>query len=75
MYNESVHCVHAGSWLLVSELFPAYIKGRAIAVTTCFNWTTNLLVSITFLDFVCKSLPTVATSLTAFACLLSFLLT
>lgn len=40
-----------GSWLLVSELFPAFIKGRAIAVTTSFNWATNLLVSATFLDF------------------------
>jgi len=43
-----------GTWLLVSELFPAYIKGRAIAVTTSFNWATNLVVSITFLDFISK---------------------
>jgi len=43
-----------GAWLLLSELFPAYIKGRAIAVTTCFNWAANLIVSITFLDFISK---------------------
>jgi len=35
-------------------MFPAYIKGRAVAVATCFNWATNLIVSVTFLDFISK---------------------
>jgi MFS family permease len=41
-----------GTWLLLSELFPAYIKGRAVALSTSFNWGTNLIVSATFLDFI-----------------------
>ncbi|XP_014662710.1 PREDICTED: solute carrier family 2, facilitated glucose transporter member 12-like isoform X2 [Priapulus caudatus] len=38
------------TWLILSEIFPAGIKGRAIATATILNWGTNLLVSLTFLD-------------------------
>ncbi|KAL9980903.1 hypothetical protein ACROYT_G009544 [Oculina patagonica] len=38
------------SWLLLSEIFPAGIKGRAFSIVTVLNWGTNLLVSLTFLD-------------------------
>lgn len=38
------------TWLVLSEIFPAAIKGRAIAVATVFNWGTNLIVTFTFLD-------------------------
>lgn len=38
------------SWLLLSEIFPAGIKGRAFSIATVLNWGTNLLVSLTFLD-------------------------
>ncbi|XP_064626361.1 solute carrier family 2, facilitated glucose transporter member 12-like isoform X2 [Lineus longissimus] len=37
-------------WLLLSEIFPASIRGRAISMATVLNWATNLLVSFTFLD-------------------------
>jgi len=38
------------SWLLLSEIFPAGIKGRAFSIATVLNWGTNLVVSLTFLD-------------------------
>lgn len=38
------------SWLLLSEIFPTGIKGRAFSIATVLNWGTNLVVSLTFLD-------------------------
>ncbi|KAK3089696.1 hypothetical protein FSP39_005693 [Pinctada imbricata] len=38
------------TWLVLSEIFPASVKGRAVAFTTVLNWGTNLVVSSTFLD-------------------------
>ncbi|KAH3782648.1 solute carrier family 2, facilitated glucose transporter member 10-like isoform X2 [Dreissena polymorpha] len=38
------------TWLVLSEIFPAAVKGRAIAMATVFNWGTNLIVTFTFLD-------------------------
>lgn len=40
------------SWLVLSEIFPVAIKGRAIAFTTILNWGTNLIVSAFFLDMI-----------------------
>lgn len=40
------------TWLLLSEIFPAQIRGRAFAFTSCFNWVANLLVTFTFLNFI-----------------------
>lgn len=37
------------TWLLLSEIFPAAIKGRAMAVSTSVNWAVNLVISATFL--------------------------
>ncbi|KAM9362381.1 solute carrier family 2, facilitated glucose transporter member 10 [Symphorus nematophorus] len=38
------------TWLLLSEIFPAAVRGRAFAFTNCFNWAANLLVTFTFLN-------------------------
>ncbi|XP_054640044.1 solute carrier family 2, facilitated glucose transporter member 10 [Dunckerocampus dactyliophorus] len=38
------------TWLLLSEIFPAPVRGRAFALTSCFNWSAHLLVAFTFLD-------------------------
>ncbi|XP_018523074.1 solute carrier family 2, facilitated glucose transporter member 10 [Lates calcarifer] len=40
------------TWLLLSEIFPAAVRGRAFAFTNCFNWAANLLVTFTFLNAV-----------------------
>ena len=36
------------TWVIISEIFPARIRGRAISVATVFLWTANWLVSQTF---------------------------
>ena len=38
------------TWLLLSELFPDDIRGRAMSLATVFNWGGNLVVSFTFLS-------------------------
>jgi SP family facilitated glucose transporter-like MFS transporter 12 len=38
----------------LSTIFPAAIKGRAIAITTILNWGTNLIISSVFLDMMGK---------------------
>ncbi|XP_029990288.1 solute carrier family 2, facilitated glucose transporter member 10 [Sphaeramia orbicularis] len=38
------------TWLLLSEIFPAAVRGRAFAFANGFNWAANLLVTSTFLD-------------------------
>lgn len=43
------------TWLLLSEIFPAAVKGRAFAFTNCFNWAANLLVTFTFLNVIGES--------------------
>ncbi len=36
-------------WLLLSEIYPLGIRGRAMSVGTLANWAANLLVALTFL--------------------------
>ncbi|KAG7478349.1 hypothetical protein MATL_G00079430 [Megalops atlanticus] len=40
------------TWLVLSEIFPAGVRGRAFAFTNCFNWVANLLVTFTFLNVI-----------------------
>ena len=51
---EIIDYLSAVSWLLLSEIFPAGIKGRAFSIATVLNWGTNLVVSLTFLDMLSK---------------------
>lgn len=39
------------TWLVLSEIFPSSIKGRAVALVGAVNWSVNILVSFTFLDY------------------------
>jgi SP family galactose:H+ symporter-like MFS transporter len=36
-------------WLILSEIYPLRIRGRAMSVGTAANWGSNLLVALTFL--------------------------
>lgn len=36
-------------WLLLSEIYPLRIRGRAMSVATVVNWSANLLVASSFL--------------------------
>ncbi|KAJ8359187.1 hypothetical protein SKAU_G00157120 [Synaphobranchus kaupii] len=40
------------TWLILSEIFPAGLRGRAFAFTNCFNWAANVLVTFTFLNII-----------------------
>lgn len=37
-------------WLLISEIYPLKIRGRAMGVATMMNWGSNLIVALTFLS-------------------------
>ncbi|XP_067948554.1 solute carrier family 2, facilitated glucose transporter member 12-like isoform X2 [Watersipora subatra] len=39
------------TWLLLSEIFPSAVKGRAVAFIGAINWSINTLVSFTLLDY------------------------
>src|ERR1700722_18905546 len=39
-------------WLLISEIFPLALRGRAMSLATVANWVFNLIVSATFLNLV-----------------------
>ncbi|XP_055964425.1 solute carrier family 2, facilitated glucose transporter member 10 isoform X2 [Sorex fumeus] len=38
------------TWLVLSEIYPAQIRGRAFAFCNSFNWAANLFISLSFLD-------------------------
>lgn len=42
-------------WLVLSEIFPGGIRGRAMALTSSMNWGINLLISLTFLTVTGKN--------------------
>ncbi len=39
-------------WLLIAEIYPLRMRGRAMSVATTLNWGSNLLVALTFLTLV-----------------------
>jgi MFS transporter, SP family, galactose:H+ symporter len=39
-------------WLLIAEIFPLDMRGRAMSLATVANWVFNLAVSVTFLNLV-----------------------
>jgi MFS transporter, SP family, galactose:H+ symporter len=39
-------------WLLIAEIFPLAVRGRAMSLATVANWSFNLIVSATFLNLV-----------------------
>ncbi|XP_063814997.1 solute carrier family 2, facilitated glucose transporter member 10 [Pseudophryne corroboree] len=40
------------TWLVLSEIYPTEIRGRAFAFCNCLNWGTNLLITLSFLDVI-----------------------
>jgi MFS transporter, SP family, galactose:H+ symporter len=39
-------------WLLIAEIFPLALRGRAMSLATISNWGFNLLVTVTFLSLI-----------------------
>ncbi|XP_053338485.1 solute carrier family 2, facilitated glucose transporter member 12 [Clarias gariepinus] len=53
-------------YVVLSEIFPTGIRGKAVSVVSAFNWAINLLISMTFLTLTEKiGLPSVIFSYTA----------
>ena len=36
-------------WLLISEIYPARIRGKSMSIATMANWAANFVVAISFL--------------------------
>ncbi len=36
-------------YVVLSEIFPMGVRGKAVSVVSAVNWATNLLISMTFL--------------------------
>jgi len=45
------------SWLILTEIFPTGIKGRAVALASSVNWAANIVTSISFLEVICSIGP------------------
>ena len=54
LYSNNIFISILVGWLVLSEIFPTPIKGRAFAATTVLNWGSNLVVSLTMLDLIGK---------------------
>ncbi|MFX1366314.1 MAG: sugar porter family MFS transporter [Promethearchaeota archaeon] len=39
-------------WLLISEIYPLKVRGRAMSVVTEANWGSNLIIALTFLTLI-----------------------
>lgn len=39
-------------WLLISEIYPLVVRGRAMSLATIMNWASNLLVTLSFLSLI-----------------------
>lgn len=37
------------AYVVLSEIFPMGVRGKAVSVVSAVNWATNLLISMTFL--------------------------
>jgi sugar porter (SP) family MFS transporter len=44
--------IGTGTWVMMSEICPARIRGRAMSIATIFLWCGTLLVTLTFLSLV-----------------------
>lgn len=42
-------CLFPVVYVVLSEIFPMGVRGRAVSVVSAVNWATNLLISMTFL--------------------------
>jgi MFS transporter, SP family, galactose:H+ symporter len=39
-------------WLLIAEIYPLSVRGKAMSIATIANWLANLVVALTFLTFI-----------------------
>jgi len=65
--------VGTGTWVLMSEICPTRVRGRAMSVATVFLWCGTLAVTLTFLSLVQLLTAPVAFLLYAAVCIAAFL--
>ena len=39
-------------WLLIAEIYPLKVRGKAMSAATVANWSSNFIISLTFLSLV-----------------------
>jgi sugar porter (SP) family MFS transporter len=64
--------VGTGTWVLMSEICPTRVRGRAMSVATVFLWCGTLAVTLTFLSLVRTLTAPGAFLLYAIVCVLAF---
>jgi len=65
--------IGTGTWVLMSEISPTRIRGRAMSIATLFLWCGTLLVTLTFLSLVRALTAPGAFLLYAVICVAAFL--
>jgi MFS family permease len=40
------------AWLIISEIYPLEVRGKAMSIATFANWGCNFIVSLTFLSLI-----------------------
>lgn len=65
--------IGTGTWVLMSEICPTRVRGRAMSIATLFLWCGTLLVTLTFLSLVRALTAPGAFLLYAVICIAAFL--
>lgn len=65
--------IGTGTWVLMSEISPTRVRGRAMSIATLFLWCGTLLVTLTFLSLVRALTAPGAFLLYAVICIAAFL--
>lgn len=63
-----------GVWVLLSEIFPTRIRGRAMSIATVCLWAACTLLTMTFLSLAKALTPTGAFLIYAVMCIITFLI-
>lgn len=63
-----------GVWVLLAEIFPTRIRGRAMSIATLFLWAACTLLTMTFLSLAKALTPSGAFLIYAFMCAITFLI-
>lgn len=68
------YCLSVGSlfWLIISEIFPLSIRGRAMSFVTAVQWLANFIVSMTFLSLFHDLGPSQTLSIFVGCCFFTF---
>lgn len=68
------YCLSVGSlfWLIISEIFPLVIRGRAMSLVTAIQWLANFVVSMSFLTLFHSLGPAQTLSIFVVSCFFTF---